>query len=458
MKNRKLNIFLIVVLIICIVGITFVKIIPNLNASENKKIKYVFLFIGDGMNINHVELTEIYNNIINGKEFENQEKLSFDKFKSIGLRKNYDKYNYVPDSASSGTAISSGLVTKNGMLNVDDEGAKVAPITYDLKNKRKMKIGILTTVPIVHATPAAFYAYSQSRTEYYSIANDLVNSNFDYFGDGGFNLDENQLKDITNKLNDNKYKIVTSREEIENLNKNSGKVVAINPNQNWGTTKYLIDSEKNDLQLKDFVRKGIDVLDNENGFFMMAESGMIDYASHNDDVKGVISEVNVLDDAVKEALKFYKKHPKETLIIVTGDHETGGLALGNNEGFGLYLSKLQYQKYSLAVLNHTIKYSASFDEVLSYLDSNYGIGADADKFLLTNENKELLSRYYDEKNYDMFMNVIRNIIQTETKVGWTSYNHTASPIAVYAKGVNSDEFSGKYTTKEFNQKLRQVLK
>lgn len=157
-----------------------------------KKIKYVFLFIGDGMNINHVELTEIYNNTIKQNDFENQEKLSFSKFSHIGLRKNHDKYSYVPDSASSATALSSGLITKGGMLNMDDKGNKKTPITYLLKDKRKMKIGIITTVPIHHATPAAFYSYSNSRTNDYEISKDLVNSNFDFFADGGFGLNEQE--------------------------------------------------------------------------------------------------------------------------------------------------------------------------------------------------------------------------------------------------------------------------
>ena len=423
----------------------------------SKRVKYVFLFIGDGMNINHVELTEAYNNMMKQNDFENQEKLSFSKFQNIGLRKNHDKYDYVPDSASSATALSSGLLTKNGMLNIDDEGNKKTPISYLLKEKRKMKIGIITTVPIHHATPAAFYSYNVNRTNSYDIAKDLVNSNFDYFGDGGFDLNPQELSDIEKQLQSNHYKIMKNKEEIEDLKKTDDKMIAINPNTIAGTSKYAMETNNNDLNLNDFVRIGINVLDNKNGFFMMAESGMIDFASHNNDARAVISEVNVLDEAVKEALKFYKKHPKETLIIVTGDHETGGLALGNNSGFGLDLTALQHQKVVFSSLTNYINTTydnPNFDEVFNYLMTNFGIET---SIPLTEENKIKLKSDYELKDTNQFVSLIKDILYKETMIGWTSNNHTASPIVVYAKGVNSEKFTGKYTSIEFNQKLRKVL-
>ena len=444
-------------IILFIIIICFIILYLLFYPFNNKKIKYVFLFIGDGMNLNHVEMTEIYNNVVNNTELEKQKELSFSKFETIGLRKNYDKYNYVPDSASSATALSSGFLTETGMLNMSSDGDKKEPITYSLKEKRKMKIGIVTTVPITHATPAAFYAYNNSRNNEYEIANYLVESNFDYFGNGGFSLDSDKLLDIENKLKKNDYKLVKTKEKIEKLNSKSGKVVAINPNNYNGTTNYYIDSDTHDLQLKDFVRKGIDVLDNKNGFFMMVESGMIDYASHNNDAKGVISEVNALDEAVDEALKFYNNHPNETLIIVTGDHETGGLSLGNSSGFGFELDKLKYQKVTFSKLKTYLNLHKEFKDILNYLDNNFGIGNDAYKFFLSVENQNKLQDYYNNQNIDGFINLVKEIIYSETRIGWSSDNHTASPVVVYSKGINSYQFGGKYTSVEFNQKLRKSL-
>lgn len=440
-------------IIVFVISISYFIVTNN----SSKRVKYVFLFIGDGMNINHVELTEAYNNTIKQNDFESQEKLSFSEFQNIGLRKNHDKYNYVPDSASSATALSSGLITKHGMLNIDDEGNRKTPIPYLLKEKRKMKIGIITTVPIHHATPAAFYSYNTSRINSYDIAKNLVNSNFDYFGDGGFDLNSQELSDIEEQLQSNHYRIIDSKEEIENLKKTNDKIIAINPNVIAGTSKYAMETSDHDLNFNDFVRVGINVLDNKKGFFMMAESGMIDFASHNNDARAVISEVNVLDEAVKEALKFYKKHPKETLIIVTGDHETGGLALGNYSGFGLDLTTLQNQKVTFSSFTSYINATynnPNFDEILNYLMTNFGIGT---SIPLTEEDQNKLKNYYELKDTNQFVTLVKDILYKETKIGWTTDNHTASPIVVYAKGVKSEEFTGKYTSTQFNQKLKKVL-
>lgn len=423
----------------------------------HKKIKYVFLVVGDGMNSNHVELTEIYNNSINQKDFEKQEKLSFSEFPTIGLRKNYDQNSYIPDSASSATALSSGFLTKNGMLNMDEKKNKSTPITFLLKDQRKMKIGIVTTVPITHATPAAFYAHNMSRSNQYEIARDLVDSNFDYFGDGGFDLPDQELSDIVQRLQQKKYNIVNSKEEIEALKKTDEKIIALNPYAFFGTSAYAMESDEEQLQLKDFVRKGIEVLENKNGFFMMIESGMIDYASHNNDARAVISEVNVLDQSVKEILKFYQKHPKETLILVTGDHETGGLSLGSEKKFALNLKKLQYQKMTFSSLSYYINntyQNPNFEKVLQYLKNQFGIGT---SFHLSKEEKMKLKTAYEKKDTSGLIRIIQRKIDNETNISWTTNHHTASPIVVYAKGVSSQEFAGVYTSVQFNQKLRKIL-
>lgn len=448
MKNSK--IILGVILIFLIIGIN--------HFNPTSKLKYVFLFIGDGMGSNQVELTEIYNNVINDTNYDKQNKLSFSNFPIIGIRKNYDKSSYVPDSASSATALSSGILTTTGKINVNNN-IKSKPITYDIKKQRNMKIGILSTVPIIHATPAAFYASSEDRNNNYEIAEMLLNSNFDYFGDGGFSLTATEKNDIYQKLKDKGYDIAVDKQQIENIK--SDKLITINPTNNNGTTNYEIDG--NELPLSYFVKKGIDVLNNKSGFFMMIESGLIDYACHNNDTKGVISEVNVLNDAVNEALKFYKKHPNETLIIVTSDHETGGLSLGNDTGFGIFLEKLKFQKKSFSNLESYLKKAKtskySFNKVLKYLDENYGISkSDKTKFLLTKNDETILNEYYNQENYDEFKKIIINIISNDTKISWSSNNHTASLINVYSKGVGSKTFGGNYSSIEFNDKLRKVLK
>ena len=342
-----------------------------------------------------------------------------------------------------------------------DDGTKVDPITYKLKQEKGFKIGIITTVPITHATPAAFYAHQKDRNNYDDISKELISSNFDYFGNGGFNLREYQVEQIEYLLKENNYNVVKTKEEIKKLNSKSGKVIAINPNQKEGLTPFEFETGKDELKLSDFVKKGIDVLESENGFFMMVESGMVDFASHNNDAKSVISEVNALDNAVKEALNFYNKHKDETLIIVTGDHETGGLTIGNStSGYNLNTKILQNQKISYMTLENYMKEARannySFGKVFEYLKENFGISlSDKSKIYVSQTEFNRLALAYENGNLN---NLLIEFMSQKAGIGWTTKNHTGSPITVYSIGAGSDNFSGVYSTIEFNSKLLEVLK
>lgn len=349
----------------------------------------------------------------------------------------------------------------HGNLNVDVDGKKIDPITYKLKEKKNFKIGIVTTVPITHATPAAFYSHQNNRTNYYKIAKELVNSNFDYFANGGFNLTVSQIDEIKKELELNGYNIAENKEEITKLNKNYDKVVAINPKQKEGLTPFEMEVNKDDLKLSDFVKKGIDVLENPEGFFMMVESGMIDYASHNNDAKAVISEVTALDNAVKVALEFYNKHKDETLIIVTGDHETGGMSLGNStSNYKLNTKILENQKISYLTLEEYLKNAKnknySFDEVYKYLKENFGLSTtDTSMLYITQTELNKLNASYQNSTLDK---ELIKLINKKAGIGWTTKDHTASPITVYSIGVGSEYFGGTYNTIELNNKLMEILK
>lgn len=165
----------------------------------------------------------------------------------------------------------------------------------------------------------------------YDIALQLVESGFDYFAGSslvqptGKNGDQRDAFEI---IEEKGYKIVDSKEEIMALNDQSGKVYAISPDlQDSQAMTYDLDADKGKLRLKDFVEKGIDVLDNEKGFFMMVEGGKIDQAGHANDARSNIGDVIALNEAIEVAVDFANEHPEETLIIVTGDHETGGMTI-----------------------------------------------------------------------------------------------------------------------------------
>jgi len=439
MKKNK-RILCIGIILIAIIGIIIYFFI------KPTKPKYIFLFIGDGMSSAQVELTEIYENSIEYKEPINQEVLNFTNFESVSLRKNYSKDNYVPDSAASGTALASGLITYNGSINTDYDGSEKKPLTYDIKEKNK-KIGIITTVPLNHATPAAFYAGAVHRGDYDNIAYDLVDSNFDYFAGGNFTLYNTSYNDIITYATNKGYNIIDTEEKLNNISKDNKNIV-ISPITIDGSLPFAIDN-KTDFNLANYVKKAIETLDNKNGFFIMAESGLIDYAGHNNDARSVISEVQELENAVEVALQFAKKHPKETLIIVTGDHETGGLTLGQDANINV--GNLQKQQYSYKKL---IEYIAeiknnniSYEEVTNYLNMYYGI-----------QNVDVTAAYQKtlEGDNEILKSTILNLINKEAKINYSTTQHTADRIPVYATGVGCEKFTGIYNTSEFNKILRKL--
>lgn len=447
MKNKKIRNIILIIISLCLTLLIYVDLTVLNKKPQNKDLKYIFLFIGDGMSTNQVELTEIYNNEINNKKIDKQELLSFSKFPVIGLRKNNSLNNYITDSAASATALASGFLTYNGSINMTKDGEKIIPITHKLKDKG-YKIGIITTVPLNHATPAAFYAISSNRSNYDDITNQVFSSNFDYFAGGNFikyGLTDDEIKELANK---NNYEMINTKNKLDNLEKNK-KYVITSPYTNEALD-FSIDN-KEDFNLETYVENAIKVLDNEKGFFIMAESGLIDYAGHSNDAKSIIGEVNELDSAVKKALEFAKKHESETLIIVTGDHETGGLTLGD-DSMSVNIMSLQNQKKSYQHLEGYIQSVCNSDkdkqEVRKYIIENYGVDI---------EKNIDINKYIDNCDFTSVRKLILDEINKKAKINFSSTTHTADRIPVYAYGVNSEEFSGIYTTDELNKKLQNLL-
>ena len=161
----------------------------------------------------------------------------------------------------------------------------------------------------------------------------MVASDFDYFA-GGALLDpqgkEGDQESIYDKAEKAGYKVVKTQAEAEKVSAKDEKVVIIGEKlADSDSISYENDRASGEWALADYVSKGIEVLsDNDKGFFMMVEGGKIDWACHANDAATVFNEVKDMDNAIKVAYEFYKKHPKETLIVVTADHETGGIVLG----------------------------------------------------------------------------------------------------------------------------------
>ena len=300
-----------------------------------QKPKYVFLFIGDGMGLAQVSAAEASlsakDNVISNKL------LSFSYFPVIGLCTTFSADSYVTCSSAAATALACGFKTNNGMVNISPSGDTLKPITYKLRDAG-YKIGVATTVGINHATPAGFYAASGKRSDYYSIAEQLPLSGFNFFAGGGFihpKGKKNDRADIHEYITKTGYAIVRNP---QNATAGKDKIILFQAENKGDALPTAIKREPNDLTLPQITAAAIRVLENEKGFFVMIEGGQIDWTCHANEGAAAVYETIDFADAVQVAVDFYKKYPKETLIIVTADHETGGMSLNDDKNADLPFS------------------------------------------------------------------------------------------------------------------------
>ena len=211
-----------------------------------------------------------------------------------------------------------------------------------------------------------------------------------------------------------------------------------------------MEQTKDDVSITKYLEMSLPVLENEKGFFVMVESGMIDTAAHNNDTKAVISDVNELDKAVKVALDFAEKHPKETLIIVTGDHETGNMSLGT---FNISYENLKDINMSISALEEYLKTSdKSAEEKIQFVVDNFKIDKNSNTYTELDNAMRTANG-----NYETVTDLVKKHEQDISGIKFSAVNHSGLSVPVYVYGDKNNLFTGEYTTDEFNHKLRYML-
>jgi len=458
---------------------------------KGKTPKYIFMFIGDGMSYPQIQATADYysalNDTNNNDILDSTKVLNFMNFPVAGSATTYDSTSFCPDSASTATSLSTGHKTYSGTINMDETfTTEYETISEKLKKQYGYKVGVVTTVNLNHATPAAYYAHQASRKNYYEIGLEMVESNFDYFAGGALlkpTGSDGDKKDIYQVAEDAGYNVIKTQAEAEKLTAEDGKSIIIAETLADGDSmSYHKDRKSGEWTLADYVDKGIEVLDNDNGFFMMVEGGKIDWACHANDAGSTISDTAALSFAVAEAVEFYNEHPDETLILVTGDHETGGLTIGYaGTNYDTYLANLKNQKISYAKYDsdYVAKYkenNTSFETVLKDVQRLFGLTAPENttektnpNLILTDWEMEKLKAAYDKTmnggeeltdeeyilygTYEPLSVTITHILNNKSGINFSSYSHTGLPVAVFAKGAGQELFGGYYDNTDIYDKL-----
>lgn len=484
--------------------------------------KYVFLFIGDGMSYPQVQLTNYYLSASQGQNagtvtVEGEEKTKLDSknnltmmsFPIAGSAQTYDSTSFAPDSASTATSIATGNKTWSGSINVSEDFTQTyETIAEKLKAQKDMKIGILSTVNLNHATPAAFYAHQASRSSYYDIGLEMIDSGFDYFAGGGLlqpTGKEKDKEDLYALAEAAGYKVVQTQAEAEALKAEDGKVIAIDEHlADSSAMSYELDRAEEEWALADYVEKGIEVLDNDKGFFMMVEGGKIDWACHANDAASTITDTIALDNAVEKAVEFYNEHPEETLIIVTGDHETGGLTIGfAGTDYDTFLKnfenqKISYAKYDSDYVSGYKENKTDFETVMKDVTELFGLQAPAGTDSETTQQKDSADQHPESDNdgalvmteyeygqlkaayettmsrtgeeaefaqdeyirygsYEPLTVTITHILNNKSGINFGSYAHTGLPVEVLVQGVGAESFDGYYDNTDIYSKMAALL-
>ncbi len=282
--------------------------------STKKNPKNIILLIGDGMG-----LAQIYSGMT-----ANRGQLFLQNFKYIGFSKTYSADNYVTDSAAGGTALSCGVKTNNGAIGVDANNQPV-PNIREMAEKKGLKTGLVSTSAITHATPASFIAHQNSRSSYEGIAADFMKTNIDVFIGGGIKNFEARKdgRNLSRELKEKGYQVLYDMNQISQVK--SGKLAGLTaPEHNPAMPirgEMLVQATQTAINLLSQSRKG---------FFLMVEGSQIDFLAHSQATPGVVLETLDFDRAVGAALKFAAGN-KETLVIVTADHETGGMTINKGD-------------------------------------------------------------------------------------------------------------------------------
>lgn len=431
------------------------------DAAATETPKYVFYFIGDGLGTAQRTSAEYFLQETSGNK---SAKLLMNTFPVAGINTTHAADTLVTDSAAAGTALATGHKTNNGMISILPNGKNVKTLV-EAAEEKGMATGIVTTTELTHATPAVFASHNASRNGAPEIAVDYLDSGVDYFAGGGiayfvpksFQGSTSKRADERNVFNEfykQGYKVFESASKTEEFRsyqpKGKEKVIAAFAS---GHLPYEVErKQKNDTpSLAELTQKGIDILTKyDKGFFMMVEGGRIDHACHAQDIASSVYDTLAFDESIKKAYEFYQKHPSETLIVVVGDHETGGMGLGFGNNYFLKMNEIVDVKVSVEDnLNKAKAYKANGnrEEYFKYLEANFSLDklTDSERAIIaaamdTIDKGETNDRAYG--TYNPVAIAAAHVLDERANAQFTTFAHSGTVIPMSAIGVGAETFSG----------------
>lgn len=422
--------------------------------------KYVFYFIGDGMGMGHVNAAEAYNRDV----LKNGEPILMLRFPVASQVRTYSFNERVTDSAAAGTALSTGHKTRNGMIGMGPDTVPVTSIAADFM-KAGYSVGIASTVAGDDATPASFYAHAPHRGMSSVIADCAIGSGVDFLAAPvfrGMKKADGKPSDWLDRMKKDGYTVINKYTDYALMSSIPGKMLMLAEKPQGEQVGFTIDSVPGTLTAEEITRTALSFLTgpgkSDKGFFLMVEGGNIDWGSHANDGATVIKEVLNYQKAIDVAYQFYLQHPDETLIVITADHDTGGMALGCRKNGHPRLDLIDWQKISKDRFSDYCKdlyrqgKSMTWEEMKQFLKENTGLwGA----IPLTDEETARLRTSYenaiekrniaDEKSlynsFNRFSVDVYDMLNDKYGIGWITGYHTGNFVPLYAIGRDAMLFT-----------------
>ncbi len=406
--------------------------------------KNIILMIGDGMGPSHVHTTWLYATRQLGKKFAMTELMNEGR---VSYVRNDTQESTVTESAEAATQIATGSKAFARTISTGKDGKSLKTILEWAREAGKAA-GLVTTSGITDATPAAFAAHVDNRWKEEAIAEQLIDSGVDilFGGRKGFFLPEaekGRRKDGRNLLQEAKKKGYAIAETAEELKKaEGGKILGL---FNMGNMRFDIDrKESQEPSLSEMTTKALAVLEKDpDGFFLMVEAGRIDHAAHNNDIGAVISDTLAFDEAIQVADRFRRQHP-DTLLIITADHETGGLVIlpydhTSKEFVGVNLEAISRIKASHEVRNQELGKDPTPEKIREVVKKYFDID------LKENEVKAIAEgsiRKLDPRHYYNPDGPLAFALRLYHRIGWNLETHSATPVPLVGIGPGSEKIKG----------------
>lgn len=433
--------------------------------------KYIFFFLADGGGITHMEITRQYNRVVHNEGFIITDIIM--KQGTLGLVTTAAADSLSTDSAAAATALASGCKAKLGALGMCADGS-IPKTAMEIAKENGMRLGLVTNAPVYDASPAAFVSHVPNRRNYPAILNRYLELKPDIILGGGREqfLPKSQPDsrrsddiDLIAAFVKKGYFLASNKQELEHAQRS--KVLGLfSP----GDMSFEIDRNKqSEPSVYDMTQAAIRLLHDGNpgGFFAFIEDENVDTASHQTDIASMIRDYREFDRSVGLAYDFYKKYPRETLIIVTADHETGGL------GFTLALKELNRIRGSNQVAATTDDLKKLDAIPISLRKASAILGPQPTGQAIDNLMREYFKGFVLAPDYkeaiikrqpisrtiflDPTINALGMMVANNTQAYWLTTAHTNQPVFVAALGVGAENFKGYQDNADVGKKLKALL-